>query len=188
MIFVLITIIDVEHRLILHIVTGPSALIIGFLGVLDPGRGLQKTVEGGVVGFGAVLLLYLLGGLFARFVARSRGQALDEVAFGFGDVTLSGVIGLTVGYPGILMALFIGILAAGEYSLVYILYMIIRRKYQAFIPLPYGPFLILGASIVYFGGQPLIEALFPYGPLWYLLMLIAVFTWLLVRNEVRKVT
>jgi prepilin signal peptidase PulO-like enzyme (type II secretory pathway) len=174
-IFLLITVIDIEHRLILHVVTGPSAILIGLLGFLDPERGFQKTLLGGLVGFIVVLGLYLLGGVFARFVARMRGQVLDEVAFGFGDVTLAGVLGLSVGYPGILMALFLGILTAGEYSLVHILFMLIRRTYRAFVPIPYGPFLILGASIVYFGGSSLVETIFPYGPLWFFVLLIAIF-------------
>jgi prepilin signal peptidase PulO-like enzyme (type II secretory pathway) len=106
-----------------------------------------------VVGFAGVFGLYLLGGLFARSVQRLRGQNLDEVAFGFGDVTLSGVIGLAVGWPGILVAIFIGILAGGIFSMLFLLFMIVRRKYEAFVPIPYSPFLILGALVVYIGGR-----------------------------------
>ena len=186
-IFLLITIIDIEHRLILHVVTGPSALLIGLLGALNPEYGLQKTFMGGLVGFGVVLGLYLLGGLFARLIARLRGQVLDEVAFGFGDVTLAGVLGLSVGYPGILVALIIGIMAAGEYSLIYILFMLIRGRYQAFMPIPYGPFLILGASIVYFGGRSIIDSMIPYGPLWFLGLLIVVFGVINVRERSKGV-
>lgn len=185
-VFILITIIDIEHRLILHVVTGPSAILIGLLGVIDPERGFLTTLAGGAVGFGIVLGLYLLGGVFARFVAKLRGQVLDEVAFGFGDVTLAGVLGLSVGFPGILMALFIGILAAGEYSLVHILFMLSRGKYKAFLPIPYGPFLILGGSIVYFGGRSLVEMIFPYGPLWFLVLLIAIFAVISVRERYRE--
>ena len=185
-IFLLITIIDIEHRLILHVFTGPSALLIGLLGVLDPERGFQKTSVGGVVGFGVVLGLYLLGGVFARLIARLRGQVLDEVAFGFGDVTLAGVLGLSVGYPGILLALFLGILAAGEYSLVHILFMLSRRMYKAFVPIPYGPFLILGASIVYFGGRPLVDRIFPFGPLWFFILLVATFAVIYVWERQRE--
>lgn len=184
-IFLLISIIDIEHRLILHIVTGPSAVLIGLLGVLDPERGFQKTIIGGFVGLGVVLGFYFFGALFARLMARLRGQDFDEVAFGFGDVTLAGVLGLSVGYPGILAALIIGILTAGEYSLVYIIFMFIIGRYQAFMPIPYGPFLILGASIVYFGGQSLIESMIPYGPLWFLGLLIAIFALLYIRERHR---
>ncbi len=153
MIFLLILITDFEHRLILHAVTLPAAILIGLIGVLDPSRGPSKTLVGGAVGFGAVLVLYLFGGLFGRLMGQMRGQSVDEVAFGFGDVTLAGVIGLAVGWPGVVLAVFIGILAGGLFSLAYLIAMLIRRRYQAFIPIPYSPFLILGALVVYLGGR-----------------------------------
>ncbi len=152
-IFLLILVTDFEHRLILHAVTLPSAVVIALLGVLDPGRGPVKTILGGAAGFVAVLGLYLLGGVFARLMSRMRGQQLEEVAFGFGDVTLAGLIGLAVGWPGVIVALFIGILAGGVFSLGYLLTMFLRRRYQAFMPIPYSPFLILGALVVYIGGR-----------------------------------
>lgn len=153
MIFLLILITDFEHRLILHSVTGPAALVIALLGTLDPSRGPVKTLVGGAVGFVAVLGLYLLGGVFARQMSRMRGQPLEEVAFGFGDVTLAGVIGLAVGWPGVIVALFLGILAGGLFSFGFLISMLLRRSYQAFVPIPYGPFLILGALLVYMGGR-----------------------------------
>jgi prepilin signal peptidase PulO-like enzyme (type II secretory pathway) len=116
-----------------------------------------------------VFAFYLLGAAFARLVARVRGEESDEVAFGFGDVTLSTVLGLIVGFPAILIALFIGVLAAGEFSLIYILFSLLRRQYRAFMPIPYGPFLILGAMIVHFGGREAVESVFPYGPIWFLI-------------------
>lgn len=173
--FIIIVVIDIEHRLILHAVTGPAALIIGLVGLLNVDKDPGSIVLGGLVGLALVLGMYLLGGVFARIMARIRGQILDEVVFGFGDVTLAGLLGLTVGYPGILVALFLGILTAGEFSLVYILFMLIRGRYQAFIPIPYGPFLVLGTGIVYFGGRTVVESIFPYGPLFFLVGLIVFF-------------
>jgi prepilin signal peptidase PulO-like enzyme (type II secretory pathway) len=157
--FLLITIIDLEHRLILHVVSFPGMIAVGLLHALDPSRGVIKTLAGGAFGFALVYLMFLLGGLFARGVARLRRQSLDEVAFGFGDVTLATVIGLAVGWPGVVLALFLGILAAGAFSLVYVGAMLARRRYIAFTPIPYGPFLILGAWVVYFGGRPFLERL-----------------------------
>ena len=155
-IFLLITVIDIEHRLILHIVSGPAALIIALIGILDPMRGPEKTLLGGLAGFGSFLLLYYLGQVFASFMSRRRGETIDEVAFGFGDVTLAGVIGLTVGWPGVIVALVLGILAAGFFSLLFIVGMLVRRQYNPFMPIPYGPFLILGSLFVYFGGVGLV--------------------------------
>jgi prepilin signal peptidase PulO-like enzyme (type II secretory pathway) len=150
--YTLIAVIDLEHRLILHVVSGPTAILIGVIGVIDPNRGAVKTLSGGLTGFAIFLLLYLFGGVFAPLMARLRDTEIDEVAFGFGDVTLAGVIGLTVGWPGVLPALVIGILAAGGFSMIYIMSMLLRRDYNPFKPIPYGPFLILGSLFVYFGG------------------------------------
>ena len=151
MYFLLIMVIDYEHRLILFVVTIPGAVVLAVLGSLDPSRGPEKTLLGGLVGFVAVFGLYLLGGLFARLVWRLRNQPIEEVAFGFGDVVLAGVIGLAVGYPGIILALVLGVLAGGIFSLGYLLVMVLRSRYEAFIPIPYSPFLIFGAMFVYIG-------------------------------------
>jgi leader peptidase (prepilin peptidase)/N-methyltransferase len=158
-VFLLIAVIDLEHRLILHVVSLPAMLAVGLMHAFTPGFGPLKTLQGGVAGFGIILALYLLGGVFARAVSRIRRHPLDEVAFGFGDVTLAGVIGLSVGWPGIVLALFLGILAAGVFSLGYLVVMVLRRRYNAFTPIPYGPFLILGAAFVYFGGKVVLERL-----------------------------
>ncbi len=158
-VLLLIGIIDLEHRLILHAVSFPAALLVGAAHALDPARGVTKTLLGGAAGFVLVLGLYLLGGLFARGVARLRRRPLEEVAFGFGDVTLSAVIGLAVGWPGVVLALLLGVLAAGLFSLGYVGWMLVRRRYSAFTPIPYGPFLILGAWAVYFGGRAAFQPL-----------------------------
>jgi leader peptidase (prepilin peptidase)/N-methyltransferase len=157
--FLLITVIDLEHRLILHVVVLPAAIILGTIGILDPARGALKTLGGGLAGAGSFYLLFLLGAAFARAIARSRQKPLDEVAFGFGDVTLAGLIGLIVGWPAVVPALLLGILTAGVFSLGHVLVMLLRHRYSAFTPIAYGPFLILGASLVYFGGKELIPSI-----------------------------
>ena len=156
-VFLLIIVIDMEHKLILHVVTFPAAIVFIVLGNLNPEMSLGRTLLGGAVGFGLFFLLYLLGGIFARSIARGQGNADDEVALGFGDVTLATIIGLAVGFPGVIEALLRGILAAGLFSIAYLFYMKMRRRYSAFTPIPYGPFLILGAWWVYFWGAKGLE-------------------------------
>lgn len=150
-VFVLIAVIDIEHRLILHVVSLPAAAVMAAIGILDPTRGAAKTLWGGLVGAGVVGVMYLGGILFSRTLARIRGSRLEEVAFGFGDVTLAALIGLTVGWPGIILALLLGVFAAGAYALVYLVGSLLLRRYVAFTAIPYGPFLILGALAVYLG-------------------------------------
>ncbi len=153
MYFLLIIVIDYEHRLILFVTTIPAAIILLLLGTLDPSRGPAKTLLGGLAGFATVYLLYLLGGLFARVLSRLRGQPLEEVAFGFGDVALATVIGLAVGWPGIVLALVIGVIAGGIFSLLFMLFMLIRGRYEAFMAIPYSPFLVFGGLAVFIAAQ-----------------------------------
>jgi leader peptidase (prepilin peptidase)/N-methyltransferase len=159
LVFLLVAVIDIEHRLVLRIVVVPSAVLLGVLGALQPNRGPVKVLLGGAAGFFILWLMYLLGLAFSRWMARRRGAPLDEVAFGFGDVMLGGLIGLVVGWPGILIAVVTGILLAGLFSLVYVAYLFLRRRFAAFTAIPYGPFLLLGACLVYYGGRTALERL-----------------------------
>lgn len=156
-VFLLIAVIDIEHRLILRIVVVPASIVMAIVGSVQPDRGLDKTLLGGAVGLVVLWLMYLLGIVVARWISRRRGRALEEVAFGFGDVLLGGLIGLIVGWPGILIAIVMGVLAAGVYSLGFLAFMLMRRKYTPYTPIPYGPFLLLGASVVYYGGRTALE-------------------------------
>ncbi len=157
-VFLLIVVIDIEHRLILEVVTVPSMVIFGLIGIIDPARGFGKTLIGGLGGFAFVLTLYFSGVLFARIMARVRGRELDEIVFGFGDVMLAGVIGLILGWPGVIVALFLAVLAAGLFSLIYLLVAMMLRRYTPFMAIPYGPFLILGAAFIYYGGAELLRS------------------------------
>lgn len=163
LVFLLIAVIDIEHRLILRIVVLPAAVVMVIVGSIQPGRGPLKTLLGGLAGFVLLWLMYLLGVLVARWISRRRGAALEEVAFGFGDVLLGGLIGIIVGWPGVIVAVVLGVLAAGAFSLVFLAVMLLRRRYTPYTPIPYGPFLLLGASVVYFGGRTALERILGSG-------------------------
>jgi leader peptidase (prepilin peptidase)/N-methyltransferase len=79
-----------------------------------------------------------------------RGKPVEEDALGYGDVNLSGVLGLMLGWPGILAGLTIAILLGGAVSLIYLLVTVATRRYQAFTAIPYGPFLIAAAIVLLF--------------------------------------
>ena len=153
-------VIDFEHRIIMHPVSIAGALLAFVAGVyiqqslgqrstqyvLD--QPLATTLIGGAIGFGSMLVFYFLGEVFARYIARRRGQTIDEVALGFGDVNLAGIAGLFLGARIIPFGLLFAILTGGLASLIVILVMLVRRRYQAFTPIPYAPFLIL--AILYY--------------------------------------
>jgi leader peptidase (prepilin peptidase)/N-methyltransferase len=146
--FGVVVVIDLEHHLILH----PVSLAGGVLG-LGIGiwlHGFLATLIGGLGGFVIMFLLYLFGNAFAVLASRLRGVSLTEGAMGFGDVTLSGVLGLMLGWPGILIGLVIGIVIGGLISLVYLIVSLLLRRYRAFTAIPYGPFLVAGAVLLLF--------------------------------------
>ncbi len=144
--FTLITVIDYEHRLVLHPISILGVLLMGGIGLMR--HGLANTLLGGAVGFGLMLVLYFLGDWLGRMMARSRGEPWEETALGFGDVNLSGVIGLLMGWPGVIAALFAGVFAAGIFSALYLVWMMVRRKYSVFSSFAYAPFLSLGTVVM----------------------------------------
>lgn len=144
--FAAVVVMDIEHRVILHPVSISGAMLLGAVGILR--HGLLNTLLGGSAGFVILLGIYGLGVLFGRWMARRRGEPLDEIVLGFGDVNLAGVIGLLVGWPAVLGALYLGILAGGLFSLGNILVNLARGRYQAFAAIPYGPFLTLGTILL----------------------------------------
>jgi prepilin signal peptidase PulO-like enzyme (type II secretory pathway) len=146
----LVFVIDLEYRLILHPVSLFGAVLALGIGIyLRSGTsfssGIISTLIGGAVGFGTMLVFYFIGEWYVRYMSKKRGLPSDEVALGFGDVNLSGILGLLLGWPAIIAGLFFAILAGGLVSLGIIVKMLVTKKYKAFTAIPYAPFLILGA-------------------------------------------
>ena len=159
--FGLIIVIDLEHRLILHPTSLVGAVLGLFVGtfIYSKTDGIPlaalKSVLGGIAGFAIMFVLYQFGALVARLRAKKMqadGQASDdEEALGGGDVFLSGVLGLMLGWPNIILGLTYGVLIGGFVSLLVIIQLFIRQRYAAntlMTFIPYGPSLILGTFYV----------------------------------------
>jgi prepilin signal peptidase PulO-like enzyme (type II secretory pathway) len=146
--FGIVVIIDLEHHLIMH----PISIFGSILGLVIGIQlhGLLNTLIGGIAGFGAMLVLYFLGALFARFIVRRSREGFSDEALGFGDVILGGILGLILGWPAIIGGLFIAIILAGAISLIFLILTVLARKYNAFTFIPYGPFMIAGAAALIF--------------------------------------
>lgn len=144
--FGVIVVIDLEYRLILHPVSIAGALIAFVFGWYL--NGPLATLIGGAVGFGVMFGFYFLGNQFVKFLGRIRGEPINEDALGYGDVNLSGVLGLLIGWDKIIFALFFGIAIGAVFSLFYLIFKTLLRKYSLFTAIPYGPFLIAGAMVI----------------------------------------
>lgn len=149
-IFMLITVIDLEHRLILFVVMIPSYIIALIDAVVTSyGASLGNALLGAALGFGVFFLLYLGGYLFTALLSRLRGRRIDEVAFGYGDVMLIALCGLILGWQPLILAMFITVFLGAFGAL---LYLVVRRlagrHYSVFTPLPYGQYIIVAAVVM----------------------------------------
>ncbi len=71
---------------------------------------------------------------------------------GFGDVKFAFVLGLILGFPGIVLSLYVAFLTGGIVGIILILW---KKKSMKFA-VPFGPFLVFGAIVVLFFSEILI--------------------------------
>lgn len=150
-VFVLVLVIDIEHRLILIVVMVPTALVAVLDAILmpHPRPTLVDSLAGGALGFGVFWLIWYGGVLFNK--ARYRGEEHQEVAFGFGDVMLAGVCGLIIGWQSMIFAMFITVFAGAFGGVIWMLSRVISGTgYAMFTALPYGPYIIIGTATMLF--------------------------------------
>jgi prepilin signal peptidase PulO-like enzyme (type II secretory pathway) len=125
--FLLIAIIDLRYRLVLNVMVYPAMVVTLLLRFVLPRSGAVAALIGGAIG----LALFLLTAL------------LRPGELGGGDVKLATLIGLILGFPEVLWALALGIVAGGITAILLILTR--RGKPKSYIP--YAPFLCLGAIV-----------------------------------------
>lgn len=136
----LIFVVDLEHRLILDIVLYPmAAATIGMALALDH-KALASMAIGAIICGGLFLLFYGLGFLLYH-----------EEALGFGDVKLAALIGLVVGWPGIIAALVMCALFGIGVTMV----LLGTGRVSARTYIPFGTFLSLGGALALLVAVPL---------------------------------
>jgi leader peptidase (prepilin peptidase)/N-methyltransferase len=142
---VLVIVIDLEHRLILNVVTYPMT-VLALLGSFIVSRE-QNTIGLALVGAGIGFLLFF----FAYWV----GQLLfGSGALGFGDVKLSMTMGAMLGFPRILPALVLAILLGGVVSLIVLL---VNRRVNRRTYLPYGQYLAIAGIVMLIWGVQVVH-------------------------------
>lgn len=148
--FMLITVIDLEHRLILFAVIIPS-YVIALLDAIttsfrpDPGQALL----GAAFGFGIFFLAYLGGYAYIAIMGRIRGEKITEVAFGYGDVMLIALSGLILGIGPLLLTMFITVFLGAAGAILYLLVRRLRGKHTSLLtPLPYGQYIVIATVIM----------------------------------------
>ena len=69
---------------------------------------------------------------------------------GFGDVMLSVVMGLLLGWLGVFAGLIYTLLLGGLGSQVYLLFTLLRKRESQNLTLPYGPIIVLAMFLLVF--------------------------------------
>ena len=142
---------DLSHRLV------PRQLLYGGLAVIVPLLVLSSSVQHtwsdlakaaicGAVAFAVFFVIWFL-------VPRGMG---------FGDVRLSGVIGLTVGYLGVVHA-YVAFLVGFVLGLVFVLVLMVGSSAGRKTRIPFAPALCIGAVVAILWGDPLVHHVFHAG-------------------------
>ncbi len=159
--FMLITVIDLEHRLILFVVIIPSyvvALLDAITTTFRPDLG--QALLGAAFGFGIFFLAYLGGYAYIAIMGRMRGEKITEVAFGYGDVMLIALSGLILGLGPLLLTMFITVFLGAAGAIIYLAVRRLRGKHTSLLtPLPYGQYIIIATAIMLLFSQQMRSAL-----------------------------
>lgn len=132
-ILILVTVTDLEHRLIFNVVILPSIVVAIAAAFVTPGLSWRAALVGGITGFVISYVAALL----------SRG------GLGEGDVTLSTFLGFIIGFPNIILSLIFGVFLGG--IVAFLLLVTGRVTMKTFIP--YGPFLTITGWIMLVWGD-----------------------------------
>ena len=138
--FIVISVIDLEHGLILNKVVYPG-MVVALLLALYPwpwlnesmGMRVANAAIGGAIGFVIFLLIALV----------SRG------GMGWGDVKLAALIGLATSFPLVFVAVIIAAIVGGIVAVA----LVIAKRRKRRETIPFGPFLALAAMITLLWGS-----------------------------------
>jgi leader peptidase (prepilin peptidase)/N-methyltransferase len=137
-----ITFIDIDHRIIPDIITLPG-IPIGFAASFAlPAVSYIDSLAGIVVGGGSLLL-----------VAWAYNLITKKEGMGGGDIKLLAMIGAVIGWRGVLFTIFV---ASAIGTVTGIMIMLKTRKNMK-LAIPFGPFLAIGAIAYIFIGTRLIQ-------------------------------
>jgi leader peptidase (prepilin peptidase)/N-methyltransferase len=138
---VVVTFIDWDHQIIPNRITLPGIVV----GLVSAATVLAGSFVDAAIGA-------VLGGGLLYAVAVASEWVLKKEGMGLGDVKLLAMIGAFLGWKAVLVTVFVGALGG---SLVGLALMALKLKRRE-DPIPFGPFLAVGAVSALFAGPELI--------------------------------
>lgn len=104
--------------------------------------------------FNHVLSSVLASGFFLTLYLATKGRGM-----GLGDVKFAGVLGLILGFPGIILALYLSFLTGSTASIILILW---GKKKLRGDTISFGPFMVIGTFLTLFFSKNIMPLLLPF--------------------------
>lgn len=138
---VVITFIDLDIQIIPDVISLPGIVI---------GLAVSYWLPQGFV---SSLIGLLVGGGFFWLVAEVGTRVLKQEAMGGGDIKLIAMVGAFLGWHNVLLTIFLASLAGAAVGLLFM----VLKGWGRRTPIPFGPFLALGAVLALFFGTTIVE-------------------------------
>jgi leader peptidase (prepilin peptidase)/N-methyltransferase len=139
---VVVSFIDLDHQIIPDSISLPGIVIGLLLALAGYGPPFVDSLAG-----------VLLGGGLLWAVAAGYEWLRGQEGMGGGDIKLLAMIGAFLGWRAVLVTLIVGSLTGAIVGSANIA----LRRSGAGEPIPFGPFLAIGALVALFVGEPLID-------------------------------
>jgi len=150
--FIVLMVIDLEHKLILNKIVYPAMIVALLISILLPLNGIflpQSRIVSlpwppavdGVIG-GAIGFLFLL---IPALIYRG--------GMGWGDVKMAGLIGLVTGFLLVFVAMLMGVILGGIVAGI----LLALRKKTRKEPIPFGPFLAVATIVALLWGNNILS-------------------------------
>ncbi|MBN2096099.1 prepilin peptidase [Candidatus Peregrinibacteria bacterium] len=136
-VFITVSFYDILFQEIPDEISLPTIALLASVGLLTPLHTWESLLTGLAVPVVFFSILFLGSG----------GRWL-----GGGDVRIGAIMGLLLGWPQVIVALFLAYLLGSVFSVAGLLTKKLTRK----SPIPFGPFLFIGAYITLFWGQDIL--------------------------------
>jgi len=147
---VVVTFIDLSHQIIPDVITLPGMVLGLITGSTILPLGPFRSFVGLIVGGGIFYLIAVLSVVI-----------LKKEGMGGGDIKLIAMMGAFIGWKGVLLTIFLAALS-GSVSGILLISLKGRNRSE---PIPFGPFLVLGALVSLFWGSGILGWYLQFGRL-----------------------
>jgi len=143
--FIVLGVIDLEHKLILNKIVYPAMVVAVIISIFWPQSGIISLpwpeAVNGVIGGGIGFVFLLIPALIYRG------------GMGWGDVKMAALIGLVTGFPLVFVSLLMGVILGGLVAGILLLLKKKKRKE----PIPFGPFLAVATIVTLLWGSNILN-------------------------------